>query len=260
MKIVLLKNAVAMVVCCICATVTAEYRIWEDTSGKTMDAEYVTSVDGKVVLRKTDGSEIRVSLDSLCENDQRYVMLKQPPSMEIAVSTKVDRENTGQGGDFRRDNFQVQAETIQVDVAFRKKSTKPYGAELKAEIYVIGQRERDGSYIILDLTKSTFVFTPENKNLHTVSSPNINLKQLEGGRQFGLEYRGYLVAVKDVSGQVVSMKCSKLDFEKNAAVILACVRGDMLSNDFKPVEKKEGDNRSSSDGTNYKQRVPGRRF
>ena len=40
-------------------------------------------------------------------------------------------------------------------------------------------------------------------------------------RQSGLEYAGYLVAVTGPAGTIMGMKCSKLDFERNASAILA---------------------------------------
>ncbi len=52
-------------------TVVAEMRIWTDEAGKTIEAEHVRTMDAKVMLKLVDGSEIKVSLDTLIEKDRR---------------------------------------------------------------------------------------------------------------------------------------------------------------------------------------------
>ncbi len=49
-------------------------RTWSDASESfKVDAVFVSSVDGKVTLRRTDGREVTVSLDRLSDEDQKYV-------------------------------------------------------------------------------------------------------------------------------------------------------------------------------------------
>lgn len=56
------------------ATIAQDYRTWKDATGSyQVKAEYVRLDDGKVVLRKEDGTELAVPLDKLSPIDQGYV-------------------------------------------------------------------------------------------------------------------------------------------------------------------------------------------
>lgn len=235
-------------------SVRAELRIWTDKSGNSIEAEHVRTLSDKVVLRKADGTEIKVSLDTLSDRDRRYAILQTPPRIEISVSTDSDRSNTGYGN--RRN---VQEETVSVEVKIRKSSPSPYEAPLTAELYLIGAPENDAGYIILEKHRQKFSFTAENKNLHTFESKDVSLKQLEGGRQMGIEYKGYLIAVTDKTGEIISIKCSKLDFEKNAKAIRACEKGARLDTDYKVIERKQNKESRKSEKREQTQ-FPGRRF
>ncbi|MCF7817012.1 MAG: hypothetical protein K9M54_03930 [Kiritimatiellales bacterium] len=238
----------------------SEYRMWTDVGGKQLEAEFVRVVDEKVVLLKRDGSELKVSLDSLNTKDRKYAVLQAPPRIEIKVSTDTDRDNKALGDGYYGRGFQIQKEAVQLEVTLAKTSPAPYEAPLVSEVYLIGQSgERDG-YVILERTQSKFRFTTENKNQYTYSSGRAKLQQLEAGKQIGVEYKGYLAMVKDRTGQMLAMKCSKLEFEKYAKVILAAQRGDLFDEEFNPVEHgPEGQNHDSI-GNRARNKLPGRRF
>ncbi len=117
--------------------------------------------------------------------------------------------------------------------------------------------------MILDHSKSKFQFTTENNNEHSYQSAEVSLQQLESGQQAGLEYDGYLAIVRDRTGEVLSIKCSKLDFKKNAKVIIGSKKGDVFDEDFISVDRKEAKEaaREEAGKTNKnKKRIPGRRF
>jgi hypothetical protein len=209
----------------------SEYRVWTDQDGKTIEAEYVTSVGDKIVLRNKDGSEMRVSIDD------------------------TDRENKGRSFN-RGAGFQVQRESVQVDVSIHKTSPAPYEAPLRAELYLIGKPENTDAYVVIGQKSSKFQFTTENKYEHDFSSGTVHLKQVEAGRQVGLEYEGYLVAVRDRKGEVVEIKASKLDFSKNAEAIMGSERGEVFDEDFKKVDMEEMRKRKEK----KKLPTPGKRF
>jgi hypothetical protein len=206
---------------------TAEMRNWADKKGNIIEAEHVATLDDKVVLRKADGSEIRVSLDTLSEKDRKYAILQKPPRIEIKVSPKTDRSNTG----YNR-NVQIQKETVEVEVNIRKSSSAPYEAPLHAELYVIGRPEQHDGYMILDKKVQRIQFTTENDNQQTFSSAPVVLKQLEAGKQAGVEYKGYLVVVLDRKGEIIDSKASKLDYAQNAEAIMAGSKGTKFDGDF----------------------------
>lgn len=239
----------------------AELRIWTDESGKTIEAEHVRTMDDKVVLKLADGSEIKVSLDTLKEKDRRYAILLAPPRVEIKVSAKTDRENTAVGPSSRGPGVQVQEERVQASVTIRKTSSAPYEAPMMSEVYLIGKPEQAGYYIVLDSSKSKFTFTTENKNEHSYQGAMVNLKQLESGQQAGVEYEGYLAVVRDRTGDIIGMKCSKLAFEKNAEVIIGSSKGTVYDSDFKEVDRSEAKQAAKEESNkSSRRRLPGRRF
>jgi hypothetical protein len=232
----------------------AELRVWTDQNGKTIEAEHVRTLTNTVVLRQVNGFEIRISLDTLSERDRQYAILQTPPRIEISVASDTDRSNTGYGG---RRSIQVQEETVSVEVKVRKSSSAPYEAPLRAEIYLIGSPENKEGFIILDKRIDQFSFSVDNGNQHVIQSRGIKLKQIESGRQIGVEYKGYLVAIVDKSNEILQLKCSKLDYEKNAAAIMAGEKGTMFNGRFEELDQNQ-EIRSPTDAP--KKPVAGRRF
>ena len=232
----------------------AELRVWTDTKGKTIEAEHVRTLTDKVVLRKPDGTEIQVALDTLSDRDRKYAILQTPPRIDISVSVKNDRENRDGGRD-QGSGFQVQQETVVVEVKVRKSSSQPYEGPLRAELYVIGQPEQKEAYVILDKQVSRFSFAADTS--HDFTSDAISIRQLEAGQQKGVEYKGYLVVVRDKTREIIALKCSKLDYEKHAEAIMAADKGEALDAEFKPM----GNVQDKLDKTPQRpNRQPGRRF
>jgi hypothetical protein len=249
-------NAVYLIgiITLLCNATQAELRVWTDVNGKIIEAEHVRTLTNTVILRQVNGSEIRISLDSLSERDRRYAILQTPPRIEISVASNTDRSNTGFGG---RKSAQVQEESVSIEVKIRKSSSAPYEAPLRAEIYLIGSPENKEGFVILDKRIERFTFSTDNGNQHVIQSRDIKLRQMETRQQLGIEYKGYLVAVIDKSNEILQLKCSKLDYEKNVSTIMAGETGTMFDGQFKEINQKE-DARTSSKPV--KKPVAGRRF
>lgn len=234
----------------------AEMRIWTDEAGNAIEAEFVRTTGDKVVLKKADGDEIKVSLDTLSEKDRRYAILQAPPRIEISVSTDVDRSNKTGGSNYGS-GLQLQKENIVATVKIEKASSAPYEAPLVAEVYLIGEFEQSGNIVILDRTKSSFSFSGENAGEHAFETREVSLKQLESGRQMGVEYKGYLAMVTDKKGTILEMKTNKLDFQKNADTIIGSVRGDAFDEDFNPLKRRAA---KKEEQHSRRRPLPGRRF
>jgi dipeptidyl aminopeptidase/acylaminoacyl peptidase len=62
---------------CLCGIAAAESRTWTSVDGKTLDAEYVTSTDRNVTIRRaSDGRRFTLSLDKISEEDRKWVAEK----------------------------------------------------------------------------------------------------------------------------------------------------------------------------------------
>lgn len=61
-------------------------RVWTSSSGKTIEAEYIRHLAGKVVLKKADGKTITVPLSYLSEDDQVYASKLAHPAPKPGAS------------------------------------------------------------------------------------------------------------------------------------------------------------------------------
>jgi hypothetical protein len=216
---------------CMAACVGADFRPWTDEKGHTIEAEYIRTADNAVVLRKRDGTEIKVPLGTLCAEDRTYAMLQCPPKIEIRVNDRFDRDTLGYlGGQagFRH----IRKESVTADVSLRKTSFAIYDAELTVEMFLIGWMEQVNRYVIIQQVQSTFRFTDENKELFTCTYGPFDLQSMTGSIRSGAEYEGYLLVVRDTLNQIVATKASRLDFEKNAPAILKADKGAVFDEDF----------------------------
>ncbi len=196
-------------------TAFAEPRIWTDTRGNSVEAEFILLTGDKALLRKTDGTEAQVPLQSLCEEDRSYIIRHSPPPLEIDVDMDIDRSNTGNGW-----RIQVQTETVAAEVTIRKVGTSHYDAPLRAEVYLIGQREHQEDYIIMERAESEFKFPVGSRGAHTYKSGSVSTSRLEAGINAGTEYKGYLAVVYDQHGTILEIKSNKKEFEASADAIL----------------------------------------
>lgn len=231
-----IRNTMVMLVCVgfLPGLVQAEFRPWTDSKGNSVEAEYVRMTDDTVVLRKRDGSELKVPLDSLSEEDCQYAMLRNPPKIEIKVDDDMDSETVGYLGGPRSDSS-VRIASVSADVTLRKKSTGRYDAELTVEVLLIGKTAQLDRYTVLERSDSAFCFTEQNKGLYTFACGPADIRNVRGNRNTGVEYEGFLVVVRDSLDAVVAVKGSRIEFEKNVEALLKAGKGALFDKDFKLV-------------------------
>jgi hypothetical protein len=88
MRVSLNKTISLLVVLAGCSLVlTSEGRTWTSTNGTTVEAEFVESKLGRVVLLKPDGAKIAIPLSALSASDKAYVASL---SQEVAVVRQPD--------------------------------------------------------------------------------------------------------------------------------------------------------------------------
>ena len=225
-----------MTVCTVFLGISARagYRAWSDVNGQAVEAEYVRLAADLVVLRKRDGNEVKVPLKNLCDEDRRYVLLLNPPALDIRVNDAID------GNTIRsREGSDARVESVSIDVVLRKTSAEPYEAELSLDVIMLGRTLQLDRYVIIEHSKSTFGLTDVNKNLYEYKCGPADIRNMKGGRNQGVEYEGFVVIVRDSRGEVVSVKANRLEFEKNAGALLHANKGDAFDEDFHAVKSNE---------------------
>lgn len=209
-------------------TAPADMRDWTDRDGKTIKAEFVRKEVESVVLRTEDGAELRIALNQLSDADQEFVMLRTPPRIEINMEPSVDSYTVGYLGNDGYD-YTVKYQVVEPSVVLRKTSTDPYSAPLTMEVVIIGRIREVNRYIIIDNTAYEFTFTGEQSYEVQYRGYPLDLRQIRGSWKSGVEYEGYLVAIRDSSGAIVASKASKLALEEHADEVSSAATGSVLT-------------------------------
>src|SRR6267154_2399320 len=67
-------SAIVILLGTVTEAASAEVRTWSDATGKfSVSAELVEVQGGKAVLRRSDGKEIKVPVERLCDADQAFI-------------------------------------------------------------------------------------------------------------------------------------------------------------------------------------------
>lgn len=215
----------------------AELREWTDRGGKTVMAEFVRREVESIVLRKEDGTELKVAYRSLSDPDQQVVMLLTPPRMEIYVEPHVNTYTVGYLGNDGYD-YTVQYEVVDPSVLLRRTSTERYDAPLTLELVILGRIREIDRYLIIDSSKTPFAFTGKTGYEFTYRGYPLDLQQIKGSWKSGVEYEGYLVAVRDSRGILIAVKGSKLALEEHADEVIVAEIGSMLTDELKVIKPR----------------------
>jgi hypothetical protein len=181
-----------------CGSISAEMRIWEDTSGKSVKAEFVREIFGSVELRRPDGSLHSIPLENLSAQDTKYLRTRIPPEIELNVRTQ--KLPKVRNKEFVRANDVITVVTAEVQV--RKKSSAAFNGILRAEVYLVGKEVATDDYRLSGKGTSQVQFTEENQGMYTFKTA-ADFRVYEEYNELairGAEYVGYLVVVIDPRG------------------------------------------------------------
>lgn len=214
-----------------------DLREWTDRDGKTLKAEYVRTEVESVVLRREDGSEFKVSMQSLSEADIEFVRLQTPPRILINMEPSVDTYTVGYLGNGGYD-YTVKYQVVEPSVLLRKTSTEPYEAPLEMEVILLGRIREVDRYIIIDNSVISFSFKGKQSYEVTYIGYPVDLRQIRGSWRSGVEYEGYLVMIRDSLGRLVTAKASNSTLEQNAAGLSGAEVGSMLTDQLKVIKPR----------------------
>jgi len=186
-------------------------RTWTFLDGRTVTAEFVTLIGGKVSLKNADGKIRKVSLEQFSDEDRTYIELARPPALDINFVKKFKRK-TFHGGFY--ESFGRRPEDWgHYGVSFKQDSAGEYNHDLHVEMFVIGRQvsKRDAKYLLLDHQKTTFNPAQVEQRFYKFWSPRkMELLQWMGwwGAMRGEGYYGFLVTVTDERGEIIAVKSS----------------------------------------------------
>ncbi|MEN8254652.1 MAG: hypothetical protein ABFR33_04200 [Verrucomicrobiota bacterium] len=178
-------------------------RTWTGVDGKTFEAEFVTVISSKAVLKDSRGKMRKIPQDQLSLEDREFIELAQPPEFNIDFSKK-SSQYIGKMSPY---NPRTPPKVLDYVFSARLKqiSAGLYNHELHVEFFAIGAENFGDHYILLDRQESRFMPTKENERTHEFSGKTVRLTTYELYGDFkGMKYAGYLVVVTDKRGKIIT--------------------------------------------------------
>ena len=183
-----------------------ELHQWRFKNGNVVEAEFLGLHFDKVTL-SVDGKSVRISPDQLCEEDQEYIRLCNPPELHVEFSRK-SRQMVFPPELFA-DNLPPEGAFYRFTASIKQTSSKtlPYGYPLTAEIFAIGEQIMSDKQVLLEHRSETFLLSDENNFSFESSGREIQLFDYQMNlMRRGIRYGGYVVVIRDQQGTVVAHK------------------------------------------------------
>ena len=227
-------TAVICILLILSSVVNAEYRIWTDVKGRTVEAEFEGVNSGKIVLKTKKGNKMGVELSALSQSDQDYLKGKLPESMQPKKETSSEDLKFEVSFSKIEDSRTKYLDDITCKLKIKMSGAKSYDGALKAYMYVIGESNSENTYILCD--KSEFEFKFE-RGKESVFMSNMFTLYDSSSINYGAEYKGYLVLIKDESDKTILVKASSTEFDEKRSLITGFKKGDYFNpKSYKVVE------------------------
>lgn len=181
-------------------------RLWT-IEGKNREAEFISLMGDKVVLKSAKGKQFKVPMVSLSGEDLEYVALVNPPELKISF-TKQSSQRI-----IETTPFLTEDPPKLLDYTFGAKlkqvSARPYSHPLFVELYVLGQqRIDDRKFVLLDYQSGSFIPSQEKQRSYVFKGSPVELMSYDRDQPFGKKYSDYLVVIRDARGEIIQHSAS----------------------------------------------------
>ncbi len=186
-------------------------RFWTRSDGKTLEAEFITVIGGKAVLKDARGRQRKIPLAEFSDEDRLFIELARPPKFNIDFFKK-SSTRTIDSGPYADPRWSPRIYDYVFSARLKQTSAGKYSQQLKVEFFAVGEEVNGDNYILLDRQVSTFTPSRENERSHEFSGDKVMLEvrdwtwfaDLYGGEKYG----GYLVLVTDQRGEIIDIGAS----------------------------------------------------
>jgi hypothetical protein len=207
-----LALAVSVTIC-----TRAEMRAWNSLPGKTVEAEYVKIQFDDVILRRADGSELRVPLTSFSGEDKEYIELANPPKLSVDLLRSADQEFIPTSPFLAREPLTLMLYKFGARV--KQLDSKAYNYPLRVEIYAFTKQRYDPDkyHLIARGASKPFVLSKENGRRFEYELPQnykvykyeLNVPFLDWTEPRGEKYGESLILVRDQRDEIVAYNSTK---------------------------------------------------
>ncbi|MEN8253968.1 MAG: SHD1 domain-containing protein [Verrucomicrobiota bacterium] len=196
------------------AAVENAVRQWTLVDGRSVEAEFVTEIAGKAILKNMKGKQIRIPMEQLSETDCSHILLSIAPTLDINFAKTSRQKRFGDTRNAKPPAARANLYTFSAQI--KKTSTRPYDFGLSAEFFVVGNEFGGDKRMLLDYQKADFTLAEENDYGFKFSGKPVELIDYHmNSERKGKKYRGFLVVVKDSRGEVIAYKTPSENLYRN---------------------------------------------
>ncbi len=198
-------------------SVHGEVRVWTASNGKTIEAEYARKLFDDVVLKDTNGAELRVPIKELSAEDRKFIALANPPELSIDFMRSSKQEHIDISPFLRR--LPPMVLYYQFGARVKQMDTQDYPYPVTIEVYAFSQQRYDpDKYHLIAMNKSNPHILSEQKDRKYEFMPEtrvkllkyeINVDFLAWRESRGEQYAECLVIVRDERGEVIAHNTTK---------------------------------------------------
>lgn len=200
----------------------AEFRIWRDQKGNSIEAELLSMNAAQVAIRDRNGKVFKFNPKKLSQTDQQYLKTAFPPKMDVEFKKHQDRRNG---------SYNYSATVIMSgEVVITKKEQRDYSKSLKVVLLMIARSERHNDFIIADRAESEFDF--KNSREFNLTGNRFSMYEDKYDNTVGCSYVGYLAVVMDENGNVLETKSSRKDFVEKVDFLVSQKKNTRFMKDF----------------------------
>jgi hypothetical protein len=184
-------------------------RLWTLANGKTVEAEYVNIMGGKVVLKTTRGKIVKVPPTDFSEEDRLHVKLLNPPKLKLLFK-KDTRQFTVLSNPDMNSPVPAATEFAGGIVIEQDDRMNDYQRPLRLEFYVILDEFDGDNYILHDRQLADFTLTPENQRCFELYGRKDVMLRYEhySGKVRGEKYKGYMILVFNERDEIIAQNLS----------------------------------------------------
>ena len=188
-------------------------RVWNTTSGQSIEAEFISSIGEKVILKSAKGKQIKVTKDSLIPSDKKFIDLSNPPKLSVDFIKKSDNQLSRyplSPSELQWNRSAPRVNDWSFGARVRKTSAGAYSHILKVEYFALGQQLLDpNKYMLLDRQSGTYIPSEENEFAHEIKGEPVEMVEFNLRDEFrGRKYAENLVLVTDERGEIVAHSTS----------------------------------------------------
>jgi len=195
----------------LCIHVQAELHLWTFTDGRTTEAEFISIIGKKVVLKNAKGKIFKIKLNALTETDRKFIQLSNPPKIDINFTKPTKMRKFPENPwvtEFPQSSY------ITCSVKLKQISSGKYPYELTVEMFAFAEEINGNKKILLDYQKKNFFLNGRDSSFKLTGETKEFLKY-RVNRNLGFRgnrYGGHLIVITDKRGEIIAYKSTSKRF------------------------------------------------